>query len=72
MAKLDNRSDKDLEEALKKGELGPRKSAFAKEILRRRQEAKGGSKFIWMSSIVAAVAVALAAIKTLWRRQPRG
>jgi hypothetical protein len=63
MAQLDSRSDRELEEALKKGELGPRKSAFAKEILRRREEAKGGSKFIWVSSILAAVTLALAAIK---------
>jgi hypothetical protein len=31
MAQLDSSSDRELEEALKKGELGPRKSAFAKE-----------------------------------------
>jgi hypothetical protein len=67
MAQLDSRSDRELEEALKKGELGPRKSAFAKEILRRREEAKGGSKFIWVSSILAAVTLALAAIKRVWR-----
>jgi hypothetical protein len=38
MAQLDDRSDKELKAALDSGELGPRKSAFAKEILRRRSD----------------------------------
>jgi hypothetical protein len=41
MAQLDNRSDKELKDQLERGEFGPRKAAFAKEILRRRGEAKG-------------------------------
>jgi hypothetical protein len=68
MAQLDNRSDKELKEALESGELGPRKSAFAKEILRRRAEAKGGGQFFLITGVLAAITVALAAIKRLWRR----
>ena len=67
MAQLDNRSDKELKEALESGELGPRKSAFAKEILRRRAEAKGGAQFFLITGVLAAITVALAAIKRLWR-----
>jgi hypothetical protein len=67
MAQLDNRSDKELKEALESGELGPRKSAFAKEILRRRAEAKGGGQFFLITGVLAAITVALAAIKRLWR-----
>jgi hypothetical protein len=45
----------------------PRKSAFAKEILRRRAEAKGGGQFFLITGVLAAITVALAAIKRLWR-----
>jgi hypothetical protein len=66
---LDDRSNKELEDGLQKGEFGPRKTAFAKEILRRREEAGGGPKYILVSSILAVVAFGLALFKRLWRRQ---
>jgi hypothetical protein len=68
MVQLDNRSDKELEDQLERGEFGPRKAAFAKEILRRREEAKGGPKFIWIRSILAVLAFGGAAFKKLWRK----
>ena len=68
MAQLDHRSDKELQDALNSGEeLGPRKSAFAKEILRRRAEAKGGGQFFLITGILAAITISIAAIKRLWR-----
>jgi hypothetical protein len=50
---LDDRSTDELEEELQKDELAPRKAAFAKEILRRREEARGGLKYILVSSILS-------------------
>jgi hypothetical protein len=67
MAKpLDDRSNEELEEGLQKGEFGSRKAAFAKEVLRRREEASGGLKYILVSSILAAVAFGIGAFKKLW------
>ena len=68
MAQLDNRSDKELEDRLERGEFGPRKAAFAKEILRRREESKGGPKFIWVRSILAVLAFGRAVFKRLRRK----
>ena len=67
MAQLDHRSNKELQDALNSGELGPRKSAFAKEILRRRAEAKGRGQFFLVTGILAAITISIAAIKRLWR-----
>jgi hypothetical protein len=70
MAKpLDDRSNEELEKGLQKGEFGSRKAAFAKEILRRREEAKGGLKYVLVSSILALVAFGMVLFKRLWRRQ---
>lgn len=68
MTQLDNRSSKDLEDGLEKGEFGPRKEAFAKEILRRREEARRGPRFVWLSSLLAALAVGMAAFRKIWRK----
>jgi hypothetical protein len=67
MVQLDNRSDKELEDALKTGELGPRKTAFAQEILRRREDAKGGRRFVFVRGVLAAITIVFAAFKRLWR-----
>jgi hypothetical protein len=50
---LDDRSNKELEDGLQQDEFGPRKTAFAKELLRRREEARGGLKYIleWLPSV---------------------
>jgi hypothetical protein len=68
MAQLDDRSDKELKAALDSGQLGPRNSAFAEEILRRRAEAKGGGRFFLLTGLLAAVTVVFAAIRRLWRK----
>jgi hypothetical protein len=39
---LDDRSNKELEDGLQQDEFGPRKTAFAKELLRRRSKDFGG------------------------------
>jgi hypothetical protein len=62
---LDDRSNKELEDGLQQGEFGPRKTAFAKEILRRRDEAEGRPKFI--SNILTLLPFSVAAFKRLWR-----
>ncbi|HEX9869399.1 MAG TPA: hypothetical protein VGC99_12560 [Candidatus Tectomicrobia bacterium] len=70
MAKaLDDRNNEELVEGLQKGEFGSRKAAFAKEILRRREEARGGLKYILVSSILAVAAFGMALFKRLWRTQ---
>ena len=68
MAQLDRRSDKELEEALAKDELAPKKAAFAKEILKRRDEARG-PRFVWFASVLASLAVGIAAFRKIWRKQ---
>ena len=65
---LDDRSNKELEDGLQQDEFGPRKTAFAKELLRRREEARGGLKYILVSSIFGVVAFGMALLKRLWRR----
>ena len=47
---LDDRSNKELEDGLQQDEFGPRKTAFAKELLRRREEARGGLSE-WLPSV---------------------
>ena len=68
MAQLDRRSDKELEEALAKDELAPKKAAFAKEILKRRDEARG-PRFVWLASALASLAVGIAAFRKIWRKR---
>ena len=51
---MDERSDQELKSALAGGELSPRKQAVAKEVLRRRYEAKGGGRlwtYVWLPLI---------------------
>jgi hypothetical protein len=70
MAKsLADRSSEELEVGLQKGEFGSRKAAFAKEILRRREKARGGLKYIFVSGILAVVTFGMALFNRLWRRQ---
>ena len=48
---MDERSNPDLESALARGDLSPRKVAFAKEVLRRRYADKDGGtlwKHVWL------------------------
>jgi hypothetical protein len=69
MAKsLADRSSEELEIGLQKGEFGSRKAAFAKEILRRREKARGGLKYAF-SRILAVVTFGMALFNRLWRRQ---
>jgi hypothetical protein len=51
---MDERSNQELKSALAGGELSPRKQAVAKEILRRRYEAKEGGRlwtYVWLPLI---------------------
>jgi hypothetical protein len=47
---MDERTDEQLKSALASGELSPRKEAVAKEVLRRRSDAKERGviwKYLW-------------------------
>ena len=72
MAKpLEERSDEELKRGLAEGEFGDKKAVIAKEILRRRQEAKTQElkrKYAWFGSILAAISVVLVALRGLWRK----
>jgi hypothetical protein len=70
---LDAYSDKELEEALAKGELSERKAAIAEEILKRRRDAKSGSlkqRHGWIGMLFAAIGLAVFSLKRLWRKKP--
>lgn len=65
---MDERSNQELESALSEGELSPRKKAFAKEVLRRRYEAKDGWRLwahAWLS-ILAVLGLARTALRRIW------
>ena len=55
---MDDRSNQELKSALAEGELSPRKQAIAKEVLRRRYEAKDGGRlwtYVWLPLIAGPV-----------------
>ena len=67
---LDERTDDELKQ-IAAGELGDKKAIIAREILRRRQEAKSQAlkdKYKWWGSMLAALSLALMAFKRIWRR----
>ena len=72
MAKpLEERSDEELKRGLAEGEFGDKKAVVAQEILRRRQEVKTEElkrKYTWVGSILAALSVALVALRRFWRK----
>ena len=72
MAKpLEERSDEELKRGLEEGEFGDKKAVVAQEILRRRQEVKTEElkrKYTWVGSILAALSVALVALRRFWRK----
>ena len=72
MAKpLEERSDEELKRGLSEGEFGDKKAVVAQEILRRRQEVKTEElkrKYTWVGSILAALSVALVALRRFWRK----
>jgi len=68
MAQLDNRSDRELEDGLAKDEFAPKKAAFAKEILKRREAARG-PRLVWLSGLLALLALGVTGLKRIWRKQ---
>jgi hypothetical protein len=72
MAKpLEEYSDEELKRGLADGQFGDKKAVIAQEILRRRQEAKTQElkrKYTWLGSILAALSVALVALRRFWRK----
>jgi hypothetical protein len=68
---MDERSNKELKNALSRGDLSPRKKAFAQEVLRRRYEAKDGGrlwKYVWLP-VLAVLGLARVALRRF--RPPR-
>jgi hypothetical protein len=68
---MDERSNQQLKSALSRGDLSPRKKAFAEEVLRRRYEAKDGGrlwKYAWLPILVV-LSLAWRALRQL--RVPR-
>ena len=68
---MDGRSNKELKNALSRGDLSPRKKAFAQEVLRRRYEAKDGGrlwKYVWLP-VLAVLGLARVALRRF--RPPR-
>ena len=64
---MDERSSRDPRE------LSPRKTAFAREILRRRREEKNEGwwrRHGWLATTTAALSIGLAVISRVWRRRP--
>ena len=62
---MEDRSDQELKNALAGGELSSRKEAVAKEVLRRRYEAKEGGRlwsYVWLP-LVAMLGVARSALR---------
>jgi hypothetical protein len=72
MAKpLEEHTDEELQRGLAGSEFGDKKKVIAQEILRRRQEAKTQElkrKYAWFGSILAALSVALVALRGFWRK----
>jgi hypothetical protein len=67
---MDERSNQELKSALAGGELSPRKQAVAKEILRRRYEAKEGGRlwtYVWLP-LIALLGLARWALKRFGSR----
>ena len=67
---MDERSNQELKSALAGGELSPRKQAVAKEILRRRYEAKEGGRlwtYVWLP-LIALLGLARRALKRFGSR----
>jgi hypothetical protein len=69
---MEDRNDQELKRALATGELSPRKQAVAKEILRRRHEAKGGWRrlgtYVWVP-LLALLGVARLALRRFRGRE---
>ena len=68
---MEDRSDQELKSALAGGELSPRKQAVAKEVLRRRYEAKEGGRlwtYAWLP-LVAVLGIARLALRRLQGRK---
>ena len=68
---MDERSNQQLKSALSRGDLSPRKKAFAEEVLRRRYEANDGGrlwKYAWLPILVV-LSLAWRALRQL--RVPR-
>jgi hypothetical protein len=68
---LEDQTDRELEEALAQGRLDERKAAVAREILSRRHQAKAVAikrRFGWLGGVIAALGLALVALKRLWMR----
>ena len=62
---MNERSNSELESALARGDLSPRKKAFAEEVLRRRYEAKDRGrvwKYAWLP-ILAMFSLFLTALR---------
>ena len=63
---MDDQSNQELKSAIAAGELSPRKHAIAKEVLRRRYDARGGGRlwtYVWLP-LIGLLGVARLA---LWR-----
>jgi hypothetical protein len=72
---LEDQTDRELEEALAEGRLDERKTAIAREILSRRQQAKAEAikrRFGWLGGVVAMFSLIFVALKRLWMQSNRG
>ena len=72
---MDERSNRDLKDALARGQFSPRKTAFAREILRRRRDykAKGWwQQHVWLAATAAAFSWGVAILTRFWRQRPGG
>jgi hypothetical protein len=69
--RLEDQTDRELDESLAEGRLDERKAAVAREILRRRQQAKAETikrRFGWLGGVIATLGLAFVALKRLWMR----
>jgi hypothetical protein len=60
-----SRSDEELKNHIRKGNLGARRKAFLKEILRRREEAKAAGRsrmYLWLAAAVGVFSFGIAAL----------
>jgi hypothetical protein len=72
---LEDHTDRELEEVLAEGRLDERKTAIAREILSRRQQAKAEAikrRFGWLGGVVATFSLIFVALKRLWMQSKRG
>jgi hypothetical protein len=70
---MDDKSDQELKSAIATGELSPRKEAIAKEVLRRRYDARGGGwlwTHLWLA-LIGALGLARLVLRRLRMRQWR-